>query len=518
MTISKALIKRLPSEEQGDVAGIVSLFMAKQGAICALCDGIINENNDDLALDHIVPESDDGPTSLANLQLTHASCNHAKRNSDNGDIRPYLRLRRFINDSSGNLNYSGLQPHFGISPKESTIRREAPNQLGYSIPGVVKKQHAPVFRDILGNGDIVDYCFIEVTRDTIFNDESVQPRNIKLEHLNSIFLDLYRNPLHEPPSCRCDLSSPKTKILMFDGQHKTVANWMRGRNTIVIKLYLDLSEESAIHLVNSIQAKIKKLTLSAFELAAKMADEFKNALNAYESGLPNESSASEAGFIAWLPTDTRNRGKSALASAVISSVLDSEELTLKKFTETRGTLVTFTETTIKNKILGPLLYTKPLTVPSQESSDAREAEVYNAIRIVNRVMTKVFDLADDEELTPQLRLRASRMSYTQALQFVFTLCRQIYAHNVIISPSTAIMGKRPTTEQWIAIERSIDEVIDHLIWTAPDDSNDYIKPILNRLKNNEEVTSLMDGVALSLADVVVGLNKSERFKAIWKKK
>ena len=71
---------------------------------------------------------------------------------------------------------------------------------------------------------------------------------------------------------------------MFDGQHKTVANWLMGRDTVVAKIYLNLEEVQAIELVNSIQAKIKKLPLSAFELAAKMSDEWQTHWQRYELG------------------------------------------------------------------------------------------------------------------------------------------------------------------------------------------------------------------------------------------
>ena len=110
----------------------------------------------------------------------------------------------------------------------------------------------------------------------IFSDQAVQPRTIRDTHVWAIYSDIMKNPLHEPPSLRIEPqgTSGKVSLLMFDGQHKTVANWLMGRDTVVAKIYLNLEEVQAIELVNSIQAKIKKLPLSAFELAAKMSDEW----------------------------------------------------------------------------------------------------------------------------------------------------------------------------------------------------------------------------------------------------
>ena len=114
----------------------------------------------------------------------------------------------------------------------------------------------PVFEESCGDRSF-SYAFVKVPQAAIHNDDEVQPRVIRVNHVFAIYNDLRGNPLHEPPSCR--LGGPlgtAQRLLMFDGQHKTLAVWMSGQEEVVIKLYLNMSVPDATRLVNSIQAKI----------------------------------------------------------------------------------------------------------------------------------------------------------------------------------------------------------------------------------------------------------------------
>src|SRR5262245_35809954 len=147
-----------------------------------------------------------------------------------------------------------------------TLERKSKSAT-FSLPDG-SKPTVPVFSEAVSDR-AVEYCFADLPLSALWNDNEVQPRKIKLNHLFSIATDLRMNPLHEQPTCRVISNGTQGKLALFDGQHKALAKALNGSLTATYKIYLNLTREQATTLVNSIQAKIKKLPLTPFELVAK---------------------------------------------------------------------------------------------------------------------------------------------------------------------------------------------------------------------------------------------------------
>lgn len=74
---------KLPKSIRHEIAVkkfIKKQLIAKNGAICAICGQPIT-NMKDCTIDHIVPISRGGMTTLENCQLAHFRCNVSKGNS-----------------------------------------------------------------------------------------------------------------------------------------------------------------------------------------------------------------------------------------------------------------------------------------------------------------------------------------------------------------------------------------------------------------------------------------------------
>jgi hypothetical protein len=256
--ISKSLVSKLPEDQR---EGLEDYLWAKAGKKCFLCEEPLNRAAEPIEADHDIPEAEGGPNDRDNLNLAHVGCNRAKRAAKSVDVRPYLKLTAAIRKKGGFVNYGQLLTHFGIKPGPSVVERtDEAVELEFPDGSTAKAQ---VFTDRNNEGDF-DYAFVEVPREALFNDDECQPRTIKLPQIWAIYTDVQTNPLHEPPGCRLIpvKGEKQFRLAMFDGQHKTIANWMCGRDTIVAKLYLQITQDQAIRLVNSVQAKIKKLPLS----------------------------------------------------------------------------------------------------------------------------------------------------------------------------------------------------------------------------------------------------------------
>lgn len=65
--------------DQRHMKFIRAQLMLKTGGICAICGKKI-EKDEDATLDHIIPRSMGGATTMDNLQLAHKSCNLEKGN------------------------------------------------------------------------------------------------------------------------------------------------------------------------------------------------------------------------------------------------------------------------------------------------------------------------------------------------------------------------------------------------------------------------------------------------------
>jgi hypothetical protein len=489
--ISQKLISELPKDQQQDIK---EFLVAKAGGKCFLCAEALNEAADQIVADHDQPAAENGDTSRDNLNLVHQACNAAKRSSPSVDVRPYLHLSAFLRKNGPLLSYGKLLPHFGIEPKPAVLNQ---NQgiAGFQLPnGEVVE--TPIYSETNGRRTY-HYVFLEVPRSALFNDEKCQPRSVKLAHVWSIYSDLARNPLHEAPGCRIEQTpgSNEISILMFDGQHKTVASWMHGREKILVKIYLDLSAEQAIELVNSIQSKIKKLPLSPFELAAKMGDEWSNKLAEYEAFKGGPEHVSEDGFINWLPTPERTRAKQAFKSALVTDILTDEGLTFRSLIG-RKTPPSITENAFKSKVLEQLLYLDPLKEMGQAGEALRAQERSNILRVLNMWVQYGFEIDAVGELSPQQEERRRRLTYQGSLAYVATIIKTFFQNVVYGSAGTAFLKSNPSEQQWTVIAEGIKRIMDHPVWTAELSSTKKFRAVYEALTKNQNVTAAFEAVHL----------------------
>ncbi len=501
--ISKQFKEKLPPAER---AKIEDLLWQKSGERCFLCEGELNLSTDTIYADHDTPEREGGKTEASNLNLVHKICNDFKRNNASIKVRPYLRFQTFFKSLDRPPNYSGCLAHFGIVP--SSIHVEPQGTVArFHLPGT--KIDAPIFSESNSEGTF-HYVYIEVPRSAIYNDDECQPRAIKLTQLWAIFADLQRNPLHEPPSCRLAMElNPKndekgcapveTKLLMFDGQHKTLSNWLHERERVTVKVYLNLDREQTIRLVNSVQSKIKKLPLSPFELAAKMAEEWRDRVTQYEA-MVDSAHTSEKGFMQWVGQDERTRAKQAFRDALVQNVLDDESLEFRRFIvspNNKAEEFQITETVIKNKVLQQLLHLQPLEEPFTKGEPLRNREATNIVRLLNIFTNKLFEPDTGAvALSERQKQRAKRMLYQSSLQYVSALLKQVASNVLTVEVERVFLEREPTEEQWKRMATAVDLILNHPVWTADYGLSKKMKEIELALTKNQNVDRSFKAVDL----------------------
>lgn len=502
--ISKALRNKFPEDQRKDLE---QSLWEQSGGICFLCEEPLNQASDDIQVDHDEAEIEGGETAIENLNLVHRSCNAAKRNSPTVDIKPYLKLTAFIKKHDGPVRYGECAKHFGIKPKESVISYPVAGKVKLELPdGSIVE--STVHKTTNGEGTF-DYCYVEVPREALFNDDDCQPRNIKLLQAWAIFVDLQKNPLHEPPGCRLLPHGGKWRIAMFDGQHKTVASWMAGQTKIVVKLYLNITLPQTIRLVNSVQAKIKKLPLSPFEIAAKLADEWQNQLSEYEDDVGAEN-MSEQGFIDWLKPNDRRRGKQAFEEAQLQTILGREELSLLRFVKHGGNAAVdddalIPEAAFKSKLLKELVHTKPLSSKGDEGQAQRSREIENIVKLLNYFASKVFEPNGEGVALNEVQLESRRrMSYQAALKFVGEMLPKVVGNICIREADSVFLDVKFSNEQWKAITDAIDRMVGHPVWSKDFKIGTKARAVEEALLKNQGAKEALAATGLTFGYIAGG--------------
>ena len=521
---SRALLNKLPEKERCDSDQLGQHLVDQHGSNCHLCEGSVQLNVDDLEADHHEPEAEGGPTTLHNLRLAHRECNRSKRNLSSDLIRPFLKFRRHIRELGGRAKYNLAIRHWDTELGLSEISVNE-RTLSYVFPDGSEGE-VPVFKERCGkdaNDKSFSYAYVQVPRSAIHNDEEVQPRFIRVNHVFAIYNDLRGNPLHEPPSCR--LGEPvgtAQPLLMFDGQHKTLAVWMSGREEIVIKLYLDMTAPDATHLVNSIQAKIKKLPLSAFEVAAKMADEWHHKVEDYEHQMQElKTPASEAGFLIWLPAGAeRTGGKRAFKAALIQDVLDRPDFKLKEFVTVRGVDedddLGLTENMVKTKVLDKLIDSTPLVLPFDDSTEIRRQEQENICYLLDQLIAQLVSPNEPGVEMTDLQVEARRRLFKQgSLQYVSSLLRDLFANVMGLGAAQKTLSGMPSPDQQQRLVKGVEYLGEHKVWTAALDRGAEMLAVSKMLQQHQNVDQAFQGVHLTLGYLLTGPNANDAYRAYW---
>ena len=165
--ISKQLVKKLPEEEQESPEAIGKFLLDRDSAVCWLCEGPMNVAAEILEADHDEPGGEGGETTLANLHLVHQECNRSKRNLTSNQVRPYLKLRRYIKGKRRSPDVDGITEHFDIAPSPCHVT-VGDNTLTVLFPHN-QTTEVPIFSETT-QGRTWKYAFIEVPREAIFND------------------------------------------------------------------------------------------------------------------------------------------------------------------------------------------------------------------------------------------------------------------------------------------------------------------------------------------------------------
>jgi len=527
--ISSRFYTKLPEKEKKkftDKEGLGRYLHAQQGQLCRLCNQKIEENHV-AQIDHDIPEKRKGKIELNNLQLAHAECNAFKRDMTTEEVRPFCEFKRHLDElkkNSKSTKYGDVIERKPFKTKLKTSRIAIKNKyVEWEFPDGTSSKTLIGTDESHQRDTQYKFTYVEVPRAALFSDIEVQPRNINYTQLFKIYKDLVQNPLHEPPSCRLGpQGGSHRELLMFDGQHKTLAYWLHQKHfgvdsRITVKVYLDLDADQANELVVSIQSGVPKLVLTPFEISAKLNHATRVAFAPYlEAHEEDPSKMSEQGFIDFHEmSEERKKIKKYWFASIFDRVVKHDDFKLSEYSvpgrppqwkegSSEGALVA--ETTLKNKwVLQFINQSKLFDDVFDTTVIYRDLEVENIIWFSNKFVELMVNpspgagangvLSDDQ------LLRRSRVLKQPSLLHISGLCKKLYRNS--IHPTDALehgLFQPMTDQQKGVLEKHLTAIADHPCWTAPEShgAKDEMKEFCNALSTNSGGSEAFVDVGLSL--------------------
>jgi hypothetical protein len=211
---------------------------------CFICeeeiDLQIHKNN--LDIDHIKPVKLGGKDDSSNFALTHSNCNRSKQASNLEVARILQKFDKIKNKTISEINrgpnlddilklYKGAQ-------YEISFKRVG-SKINYSLPevGMNEIKEVAIYRDELSD---FEYFFLTLPIEYLYHDDRINPRTIG-QNISKLIQEFHlgRPQLHISLAW-IDLSnSNKSKVKIFDGQHKAASQILLGAKLLPVRLFIN---------------------------------------------------------------------------------------------------------------------------------------------------------------------------------------------------------------------------------------------------------------------------------------
>ena len=232
--------KYLASLNSIDVENLKKKLHNSQQGTCFICDEPIDLeiHKDSLHIDHITPLQSAGKDGPENFALTHGRCNESKQTSN---LRISRLLAKFEKMKKQNKNHDSitladvLETHGGS--KYNFKFKVSDNIIRYSFSDDKddKIYESEIFCDCISNQKSF---FAQIPITYLFHDNVINPRGIG-NNLRKLIEEFHKGrPQLHVALARINTIEDTSKILVFDGQHKTTAQILLGVEKIPIRIFI----------------------------------------------------------------------------------------------------------------------------------------------------------------------------------------------------------------------------------------------------------------------------------------
>ena len=457
---------------------------------CFICGGDIDLDVQKTNIDHIRPLATGGKDDPCNFGLTHEHCNKSKQDADLEVAKKLFQLGEIIKSATDNhetpslkhvlLANGGSKYQFKYKVEEDTIT------YSFDDIGDTKVYKSEVYTDELSGEKT---AFIKVPLAYIYHDDVINPRGIN-SSISLLIKEFHKpNPqLHLSLGRLCD-----GKILIFDGQHKAVAQIMLGVKELVLRLFIDPDIERLIETNTNAGSKLKQIAFDKAIVRQLHDTLYAERLRKYQvdHNLSNDDySFSEQQVVDYFKGE-RGNIRTYIINSQKNSITRSPENKLQSYInfEGRGNTYPLSYSTFEKTLLSAFVNTKtilqtPINYKIDEGLNPRMLEKDQIIRLCNMLADSILvdkynpeigtyrientiasgsgdDIPDDHLVAYRLFKEEVMYNWVQYLKLVI---KNSYIYAGIMCDEDNLF-QQPISEQlWDSIETFIDNFKNLPVW------------------------------------------------------
>src|ERR1017187_1113846 len=219
-------------------------LLKSQAGNCFICEKPIDLvlHADAVDVDHVEPLKVGGKDDPSNFALTHSSCNRSKQASDLRVARVLARFASIKDDvakENRGPNLGDVLRHYKGAVHELCLV-VGQDCVSFSFPELGRNdiKNIPLYRDDLSG---LQYFFAKLPIEYLFHDDRINPRAVG-GSLNGLIEEFHKKrPQLQVCLAWAELkpNDLKTRVRVFDGQHKATAQVLLGVRELPMRVFLN---------------------------------------------------------------------------------------------------------------------------------------------------------------------------------------------------------------------------------------------------------------------------------------
>jgi len=458
------------------------IILRRHGRKCFATGHAIPES-EPIHFDHIVAFSRGGPSELDNIAPMCEQHNKAKGALPLKDFRTKLHLENFF-QRGDRLTLQDLLEHLKerkdieVFGQPVNVER-SDGQI--TIESYSHKSSHPL-HTCEQTGWQYFYATLPISLINSDDDEGhqfgLQPRFLIFDKVFELYRHFQIYPVLQPSLGRLN----ETRMLLFDGQHKTAALLWHGRKEIDCKIYLDPDVRLLNQTNIAAHDKFAQTRFFSSVMILKLGSQFGKDFEEYRR-IEDGQSKSESGFLRYLETVhaaelTRAERNKRFRSYLYNSILEDEKNETRKFVSTSNRSSSgqpLTVDMLSKSLFKCFLYTKPVDDDMASDAYKREYEFENNIRLLN--MLWELDLTNWNPKAPRedtSQVKLNRVFSSKSIMAWAELLRDAVCAKIELEDADD--RERPfyrelSDRDFQKIKTIVSRLLEWPIWSAPANSD-----------------------------------------------
>jgi hypothetical protein len=364
---------------------------------CYICRDAIDLKLHNTNIDHIIPLANRGKDSEDNFALTHESCNKSKQDANLDIARVLHKLKKIQGETLEQEGKAASLKHviksFGGSKYDFKYKIEN-DSITYSFSDIGDNRliKVPLFEDNLSKEKT---CFIEAPIEYIHHDEIINPRGI-----NNSISKLIKEFEKGNPQLHLTIARINNgKIMVFDGQHKAVAQILLGSKKLVLRLFLNPDIDRLIETNTNAGSTLRQIAFDKSIMSQLNNTLYAERVKKYQQDHTlndDDFSFSEQQLIDYFKGENVNI-KKYIIDSIRHSITHHKENKLKDFVDFEGkakelpiSYSAFDKTFLRHFVNPKIFLSTLINHRSDEGLNPRELEINQAVRLLSLIAEKVY--------------------------------------------------------------------------------------------------------------------------------